>query len=112
MPNKTQRTRKKKMVRTPGKTSRRFVGTKARPHASALSGRPLSGVTHGKRGKVNKHSKTQKRPTVPFGGLLNGPDRRRIMEQAARVRHGFKTIQAVNLKEQILIQQALSKIEE
>ena len=35
----------------------------------AITGEKLHGTTSGQKGKVSKESKSQRRPSVPFGGL-------------------------------------------
>lgn len=76
----------------------------------ALCGNALHGVPHGKRvAAVRKMPKSQKRPSVPFGGTLCSPCRTQVIEEAAKVNSGAKEEFEIEFRfrpfvEQVMIQ--------
>ena len=105
---RANRVKSKKFVRTPkGKISSRR-GREARSrHTCAITKDYLHGTTNK---KTNKLSKTKKRPSVPFGGVLSTKARQRIMEETALAYQGFKTMEQVPLNLRNYVEQALKRI--
>jgi ribosomal protein L34E len=105
-------TKKKKTIKTPTKTRQAIVKKKAKKQHCPITNKPLHGVPHGKkRGKLNT-PKTKKRPTTLFGGTLSAPARRKIIEEAIKIKHKIKKIEDTNPNEKKYVKQALKKIEE
>ncbi|MBN2127050.1 MAG: 50S ribosomal protein L34e [Candidatus Diapherotrites archaeon] len=111
MPTPGERSKKKKFVRVISKTKIMHPKKKASKHIDPITGKPLAGVPHGKkRGKLNI-AKTKKRPSAVFGGVLSGESRRKVIEEAAKVKLGLKKIEDVPMKERKFVEQAMKKIE-
>ena len=113
MPTKGERASEKKFVKTPGgRVTIHFFKGKAGKHHCALCACELHGVPHGQRTSgVRKLAKTKRRPNVPFGGTLCSNCRETVFVEAAKVKHGFKEIGAVSLKEKGFVEMALNRVE-
>lgn len=99
MPTPGQKTKKKKKRRTAKGCKDYYVREKTGKHHCAICGHELHGVPHGKINvMVSKLSKTEKRPSVPFGGILCTKCRRLVIEQETMVKNGFKKIDGVDFK--------------
>jgi len=92
MPKPHERSSEKKFVKTPGgKTKIRYFKGKAKKHHCALCKGILQGVAHSLRRKgVSKLSKTQKRPSVSFGGVLCTNCRKSVFEETIKVKLKIK----------------------
>lgn len=111
MPTPGERSKKKKFKKTIKETKIVYGKKKAKKRKDPLTKKVLSGVPHGKKkGKLNI-AKTKKRPTAPFGGVLSGESRKKIIEETIKVKLGLKKINDVSLKEKKYIEQAKKKIE-
>jgi len=100
MPNKSERSKKKKFRKMPsGKSKRVFIRGKTGKHYCALCERVLHGVPHGKKAsEVGKLSKTERRPTALFAGVLCGKCRAIVAAEAAKVSSGSKAVEDVELR--------------
>lgn len=66
----------------------------------------LHGVPHGKTiSGMLKLSKTQKRPSAPFAGILCATCRTSVIMEKANVEMGFKTLRDVDLELQKYVKQ-------
>ncbi len=64
----------------------------------ALCDKQLHGVTHGKTSSETKRtSKSAKRPTGSFAGILCGPCRGMVTLEAVKVKSGMKTLNDLDL---------------
>lgn len=94
-----QKTRKKKKRRSAKGSREYYVRGKTGKQHCALCGSELHGAPHGKRvSGLGKMSKTEKRPSVPFGGVLCGKCRRIVAEERAMVENNLKQLDSVDLK--------------
>ncbi|MFH1240533.1 MAG: 50S ribosomal protein L34e [Candidatus Diapherotrites archaeon] len=93
-------TMKKKFTRTiRGKVKISYCREKSSKHHCAICRGILHGTAHSKGvAEVSKLSKTQKRPSVIFGGVLCTKCRKAVMEDSAKVISEVKDINDVNLK--------------
>jgi large subunit ribosomal protein L34e len=99
MPAPGQKTKKKKKRKTAKRTKQYFARGKTAKQSCALCGRQLHGVPHGQKvAEIAKMSKTEKRPSARFGGILCGKCRREVAEEKAMVENGLKELGSVNLK--------------
>ena len=74
--------RRRVRISTPGGTKERYLEKKP-GIARCVSGRPLPGVASGRKASVRKLSKTQRRPSRPYGGVLSSPVMRSLLRQQA-----------------------------
>jgi ribosomal protein L34E len=72
---------------------------------TALSGTPHTSQVS----KLKKLSKTERKPSVPFGGILSGAERKRVFEAAAKVASKTMQIEAVGKDILPFVQQALAR---
>lgn len=85
MPRGSERSRSKRrvQVRAPsGETRQRYV-RRAPSKPTCPSGRPLPGTARGTKTQVNAMSKTERRPSRPYGGVLSSPVMRSVMVERA-----------------------------
>ena len=93
-----QKTKKKKKRRTPSGSREYYVREKTAKRSCAICKGQLHGVPHGKTvAGVSKLSKTEKRPSVPFGGVLCTKCRRQVFEERAKVENGLKKAEDLDL---------------
>jgi large subunit ribosomal protein L34e len=92
--------KKKKFRRSvKGKSKIFYVKGKKGKHKCALCKKVLHGTPHSKtKGKITKLSKTQKRPSVPFGGILCSECRTTITDEAIKVISKEKKEEELELK--------------
>ena len=99
MPTPGERAKKKKKKRTAKGSKEYYVRGKTAKHSCAVCAGQLHGVPHGKiMAKVGKMSKTEKRPSVPFGGMLCTKCRRVVAEEKAKLEAGTKKLEEVDFK--------------
>jgi len=67
-------------VRTPSGSVLRFRETKPGKPESP-SGKPLAGTARGTKNQVKKLTKTERRPSRPYGGVLDSMEMREVMEE-------------------------------
>lgn len=85
MVRKSVRSGKRKLVKTPGgKYYFKSSPDKPKHHHCATCGRPLPGVNRGTQVEIRRLSKTERRPSRPYGGQLCSPCLRRKLIKSAR----------------------------
>ena len=107
MPKRSDRSKKKKFRRkASGNAKRIFVRGKTGKHKCALCERILHGVPHGKTSaQVRKLSKTKRRPTALFAGVLCSKCRAKAVAEAAKVEAKAKKFEDVELRLQKYVKQ-------
>ncbi len=94
-----QKTKKKKKRRVVKSTKEYYVREKTAKHKCGICKAELHGVPHGKKvSEVSKLSKTKKRPSVPFGGVLCTKCRRIVAEERGKVENKLKDVSDVEIK--------------
>ena len=77
----------------------------------SLCDKQLHGVTHGKTSSETKRtSKTAKRPTGPFAGILCGGCRNMVATEAVKVKSGIKEIKDLDLNVKQYVQQLEKRV--
>ena len=92
--------------KTPNGTKRVYFKGKHKKIRCAITGKVLSGVPHEKKVGLKKHSKTQKRPSAPFGGVLSGEGRHEVMIELSKVKAGIKEMADVDIKYRKYVEQS------
>ena len=112
MPNPHERASEKKFTRTPGgRVSIHFFKGKAAKHSCALCGNQLHGTPHGRRKSgVSKLSKSERRPSSAFGGVLCGGCREIIFTEAIKVKGKMKDIRDVSMKSKKYVEMAMARV--
>jgi len=93
--------------KTPNGTKRVYFKGKHKKIKCAITGNALSGVPHEKKSGLAKHSKTEKRPSAPFGGILSGEAREKVMVELAKVLAGIKDLADVDIKYRKYVEQSM-----
>ncbi len=111
MPKRSDRSKKTKFrKKTSGKAKRVFVRGKPGRQHCALCKRVLHGVPHGKNAaQVRKMSKTKRRPTGLFAGVLCSKCKVIVVAEAAKVEAGVKKPVEVELRLQKYVEQVKVK---
>ena len=87
------RVKRKKFRRTPGgKTAVHYTNDKREIAECAVSGKVLSGTGNQSKSVLKKRGKTNRRPSVKFGGVLGTEARRELWENYSLVISGKKKI--------------------
>jgi ribosomal protein L34E len=109
MVSKGQKTKKKKFYRTPGGETRVkfFKGKPSKKHC-ALCSRELAGTTNAK--DEQKLSKSERRPSGMFGGVLCAKCRASVQEEAAKIYAGVKDINGVEVRLRRYVEVAIKRI--
>ena len=102
---------KKKFTRLSSSTREERFKEKGKRKVCAITGKKLSGTAAGRKGKINKFSKTQKRPSVPFGGILGANAREKVTIEMAKVINGEKLIEDVSQKYRKYVVQMMKRAE-
>lgn len=98
MSSKAQNVKKKVMRKTVTGVIERFKDKKPKKRRCANCKELLHGVPHQKKtSEIRKLSKTEKRPSVRFGGILCSKCRRTMFEEAIKVKEGVKKKEDVDL---------------
>jgi len=113
MPKRRERSKSKKFRKTPGgEVAIHFFKGKGSKQECALCRHQLHGVPHGRKNfEVHTLSKTERRPSAAFGGVLCGKCRRTIIEETAKVKHGLKEMGEVDYVFKKFVEQAMQKAE-
>jgi len=113
MPSPHERSSEKKFTRTPsGKVSIHYFKGKSSKHTCALCGKQLHGVPHGRRRAATKSlSRSERRPTGAFAGVLCGACREIIVTEAIKVSESVKGIGDVSLKNKKYVEMAMVRVE-
>ncbi|MFA5764309.1 MAG: hypothetical protein WC915_05880 [archaeon] len=101
-----KRTMKRKSRKTPSKTTREYFRGTNTNASCAITGVKLSGTK-----QSNKKSITQKRPSVPFGGVLSTKAREQVFTELGKVVAKIKTIDDVDQKYRKYVEQAIKRAE-
>ena len=104
-----QRRLKKKFRKSAsGSKAERYSEKKSQTEC-AITGKKLSGVPNATKCGKNKLSKTQKRPSVPFGGILSGEAREKVSIETGKVVAELKEIDDVDSKYRKYVKQLLKR---
>ena len=111
MPNKSER-RKLRSFRKSAKGTKMINVTKKHSKLRcALCDKQLHGVTHGKTSSETKcTSKSAKRPTGAFAGILCGSCRSMVTLEAVKVKAGVKSLSDLDLTVKQYVQQLDKKV--
>lgn len=109
MPKPSERWKKKKKYKSrKGEMRIAYGRRKTSKHKCALCKKVMHGMPHGKtRSKTKKLSKTERRPSALFAGTLCNLCRKRIIEEAIKVKLGLKELDKVELRHKKYIDSAL-----
>lgn len=111
MPNKSERRALRSFRRSTKGTN---MITKEKKHAKircAICDTVLHGVSHGKsKAGLAKQSKSQKRPTGFFAGILCANCRSMIISETAKVKSGMKTMSETDVRIRNYISQIDKKV--
>jgi len=77
----------------------------------AITGNKLAGTHTPTKGLANKKSKTQKRPSVPLGGILSSKPREQVCIELGKVKAGIKTIDDVDQTYRKYVKQMMKRAE-
>lgn len=104
-----QRRLKKKFRKSAsGSKVERYSEKKSRP-SCAITGNKLAGVPNATKCGRKKFSKTEKRPSAPFGGVLSGEAREKVFVELGKVVAGIKEIDDVDAKYRKYVKQAMKR---
>ena len=114
MVDRQTRMKTKKFRRTPGSTvSIQYTRDKKSYAECAVTGERLHGTGHQGKNLVGKQSRSEKRPSVKFGGVLSGNARKELWENFALVEAGKKAVNAVPSKfRKFIYPKSAEKVEE
>jgi ribosomal protein L34E len=102
----SERVMKRKHVRVPsGESKIRLIRHKKTKVSCGLCGMKISSASNSP-----KLSKTERRPTILFGGVLCSTCRDAVFENAIKVRLGVKSMDDLNLTMKKFVQQAIKKV--
>jgi ribosomal protein L34E len=104
-----KRRMKYKHKKTPSGTKREYFKSKHKKGKCAITGKKLAGVVHGTKTEMRKYSKTEKRPSAPFGGVLSGEARHEVFVEFAKVAAGTKKIEDVGARHKKYVLQAMER---
>ena len=90
-------------------TKREYFKGKHKKRNCSITGRTLHGVPHETKSGLAKHSKTQKRPSAPFGGILSGEARAAVFVEMGKVLAGVKKMDDVDDKYRKYVKQAIKR---
>ena len=91
-----ERRKNKKFVKIPKGTKTIVFKKGGRKAVCEVCKKSLQGTPKGTVSQKNKLSKTQKRPSILFGGILCNKCRDMVFEEAIKVKLGIKTIEDVS----------------
>ena len=77
----------------------------------AITGNKLAGTHTATKGLSNKKSKSQKRPSVPFGGILSSKAREQVSIELGKIIAEVKTIDEVDQTYRKYVKQMLKRAE-
>lgn len=108
---KDKNKRKKFRRSVKGKSKVFYSREKKGKHRCSLCTKVLHGAPHSKSvGKITKLSKTQKRPSVVFGGILCSECRTKITDEAIKVVSKEKKEEELELKSKKYVKQMVEMI--
>ena len=103
-----KRTMKKKSRKTPSGNSMEYFKGENSKRICPINKTALLGVTHSQK-KAKKQSKTQKRPSVPFGGVLSSKARENVIIELSKVKAEIKSIDDVDQKYRKYVNQIMKR---
>lgn len=109
MANPQERRLKYTHKKSSSETKREYFKGKHKKSVCSLTKKSLHGVPHETKCNLNKHSKTQKRPSVPFGGILSGEARAKVFIEMGKVLAGIKKMDEVDEKYRKYVKQAIKR---
>lgn len=113
MPKPRERGLKKKFRKTGKETRVFFVRDRQGKQHCALCSNVLLGVAQNKSNTERRNlKKSEKRPSVVFGGVLCSSCRRNVWEEGVKVKTNLKKIDDVELRLRHYVDEALPKIGE
>ena len=95
--------------KTASGTKKEYFKGKHKKVLCAIDGTALAGVPHETKTNKNKYSKTQRRPSAPFGGILSGSAREKVFVETGKVVAGIKQLDDVDQKYRSYVRQALAR---
>ncbi|MDD3160275.1 MAG: hypothetical protein PHQ98_04865 [Candidatus ainarchaeum sp.] len=98
-----------KFVKTSTKTKKEFFKKDSDKKRCAIENVVLNGVEHAS--KNIKSSKTQRRPSVPFGGVLSSKAREAVFVELAKVEAKVKQMDDVDIKYRRYVKQVEKRVE-
>jgi len=93
-----------------GSKTEHYRGKKATARC-AITGNKLAGTHTPTKGLANKKSKSQKRPSVPFGGILSSKAREQVSIELGKIIAEVKTIDEVDQTYRKYVKQMLKRAE-
>ena len=100
---------KYKSKKTASTTKREYFNKDHKKQKCSITGKDLAGVPGGTQCERGKHSKTEKRPSAPFGGILSGEAREQVFIELGKVVAGVKKIDDVDSKYRTYVKQAMKR---
>ncbi|MCX6803447.1 MAG: hypothetical protein NTY48_02645 [Candidatus Diapherotrites archaeon] len=100
-----------KTKRTPSGSKREYFKGKHKKIKCAMTGKVLAGVPHETKTGMRSKSKTQKRPSVPFGGVLSAEAREEVFIEMGKVLAGIKEIDEVDERHRKYVKQVMKRAE-
>jgi ribosomal protein L34E len=100
---------KYKYKKSSSETKREYFDGKHKRQVCSLTGKKLHGVPHETKCGMLKHSKTEKRPSAPFGGILSGEARAKVFIEMGKVLADVKKIEDVDEKYRKYVKQAMKR---
>ncbi len=99
MVDRQTRMKKKRFRKTPGGRTVAHYSRSDKSYAEcAVTGKQLHGTGNQDKAAVGKQSRTGRRPSVKFGGILSGEARKELWENFALVEGGVKKINEVPVR--------------
>lgn len=103
-----KRRMKYKHKKTSSGTKKEYFKGKHKKARCAITGNALAGVPHEKKSGLRKKSKSEKRPSAPFGGILSGVARHEVFVEKGKVAAGIKNLEDVDLKYRKFVKQTIN----
>lgn len=103
--------RKFKHKKTMNETKKEYFIGKNKKKKCAITGFNLHGTASEGKGKIRKLSKTERRPSAPFGGILSGKAREEVFIEIGKVAAGIKTLDAVDEKYKKYVKQGIRRVQ-
>jgi len=97
--------------KTSTETKREYFKGKHKKIVCSITGKTLSGVPNETKSGLLGKSKTEKRPTAPFGGILSGEAREAVFIELGKVVAGVKTIDDVDEKYRKYVKQVVKRVD-
>ncbi len=107
----SERRLKKKYVRVPsGETKVVRIKDITKKSSCGMCGKTLQGTPEGRNSEIKKLTKTQKRPTGLFGGVLCSKCRDLVFEETIKVKSGVKKLEDVRVGLKKYVSQAMKSV--